>query len=397
MPSRIKSNIMSTLIIVTAISSFGSALWQTLFVIYLEKKGLSYITIGLSSSIFFIIPAILALPAGIVCDSVNKKMLIIISLIINSFIVFTIPLVDHHILLITLILLYGFSISFFGQTAISLVAYSSSTSHRATAYSLYYLASQVLGTLGTFISGHLVEEFGYGSVYILGASSYIISAIVAMLFLPLIPLSNSERSLNKSIDKLRVLLRRRRQLKLLIATLVLHDCASFIAVPFIVLFAKDILLLKESVISSLLGLRNISQMISQVISGRLADRIGGSKLLALHIALICLLYIAYSYSRGIVDVMILMVLFGFTFSLDMPSRRALLSIYASEDLVATTNGLADTLVGFGSIASPLIGGYLWQIGYKRGVFFLAGLANVMALPFIIMLSYSKYNEPNSVY
>ncbi|RLE76526.1 MAG: hypothetical protein DRZ80_00870, partial [Thermoprotei archaeon] len=56
--------------------------------------------------------------------------------------------------------------------------------------------------------------------------------------------------------------------------------------------------------------------------------------------------------------------------------------------VAAINGLADTIVGIGAMFSAFIGGYLWDINPSLPIF-VAGLANLSTLPFILYLKYRK--------
>jgi len=367
------------------ISSFGSALWQALFSIYLEELGISYVNIGLSTSILFMLPAVLALPAGIMSDIMNKKGLMVLALTANGFIVFLLPLAKNIEILIALILLYGFLSGLSVQSAISLVAYASTATYRATAFAIYYFAIQISSTLGTFMSGPLIEYYGYDILYLLASISYFISAALAWIIMPSLGLPKSNTKLYENLNRLGKILKERR-LRLLIITVILHDLSVFIAMPFTALFAKDILSLDKSKISAILGIRNASLMMTQIASGRLADMFGGGTLLTMHIMLTSALNVAYGLSNTLADAVIIMVISGFVFSLDMPARRALISLCAPEDLIATINGVADTMVGIFAILTPILGGYLWQMGYKREVFIVSGLCNLMALPFVIILS-----------
>ncbi len=376
---------MYSVVIVMTISSFGSALWQALFSIYLEELGISYVNIGLSTSILFMLPAVLALPAGIMSDIMNKKGLMVLALTANGFIVFLLPLAKNIEILIALILLYGFLSGLSVQSAISLVAYASTATYRATAFAIYYFAIQISSTLGTFMSGPLIEYYGYDILYLLASISYFISAALAWIIMPSLGLPKSNTKLYENLNRLGKILKERR-LRLLIITVILHDLSVFIAMPFTALFAKDILSLDKSKISAILGIRNASLMMTQIASGRLADMFGGGTLLTMHIMLTSALNVAYGLSNTLADAVIIMVISGFVFSLDMPARRALISLCAPEDLIATINGVADTMVGIFAILTPILGGYLWQMGYKREVFIVSGLCNLMALPFVIILS-----------
>ena len=384
------------LTLVMASSSFGSALWQALFSIYLEEKGISYVGIGLSSSIIFMLPSILALPAGIISDTYDKRKLITLSLLANSIVVFFLPIIKNIYILMIITLIYGSLSAIFSQSALSLVAHTSTTSFRATAYSLYYFAGQVLGTIGTFLSGPFIERYGYNILYVLASISYMISASLAIFLLnDTSHMFGKIPDLHRSLHKLRETLRVSKRLRLLITAVALHDCASFMAVPFVALFAKNVLNLSKSTVSLLLGVRSTSMMLMQVLSGRLADIFGGAQLLALHIILMSFLNALYGLSKTFTEALILMILLGIVFSLDMPARRALLSILAPKDLIASVNGIADTITGIFAIISSTLSGYLWQVGYVREIFILAGLCNALAIPFIVALARSNNENQNS--
>jgi len=379
-------NIIHRLTVITAVVYFGNALWQTLFVIYLDKIGISSVNIGLSSSLLFSVPSLLAFMTGMICDSYDKRKLITASLAISSTLLLLMPSAKDPLSIMGIALLYGLMMGFFAQSAIAIIAYSSDLETRATAYSIYYFTNQLLSTVGTFASGPIVETYGYEALYGLGSLSFMIGAIMTLAFLPSLPpyLKEEDRMLN-SIRSMKRLLLEEGELRSLMIAIFFHDSFVFIAVPFITLFAKEALFLSESRVSLLIGVRSLGQLASQIVCGKIADRIGGDKLLLIHVMATGILYAIYGQTKDFVTAMIVMVLFGLSFALDMPARRALLSMYSPEGMVASVNGLADTLVGLGTLPSPIIGGYMWQLGRMRQLFTISGLGNLLAIPFIVRL------------
>ncbi len=382
--------------VIVVFVSMGGALWRTLFPLYLDALGFSGVYVGLIASGAVMIPFLFSLPAGMISDRYGRKKVLVMSLVSMSPLLSALAFARGPTLFLVVVLL-GVVASLYNQSMIAMVAEITSASRRATAYGVYYATLNLASTAGALLSGVLAENYGYEILFFSSAVMAAVAAFVALMTLQ--PLGSSGQNFTAyrlQVRELREVLKRSSKLRNLILAITAHDLFVFIAVPFVVLFAKKFIGMEESEIGIIIGLRSVLTALSQPFMGRLADRFGGEFLLIGHVLLTGMLYVLYGMSDDFQEAVVIMLLFGLVFSMDMPARRALLSRVAPEYMLATVNGISDTLVGVGALVSPMVGGLLWERGWVRATFFLGGLLNMSAVIFLLpLVSARKERMQNS--
>lgn len=372
------------IVIVVVLTSLGEALWRTLLPIYLDLLGFEASYIGLIVGSTIMIPFLFSFPAGIISDRYGRITILILALGLMSLFLVVIALTSGMWLIIAVIAL-GVVTSLYNQSVIAMIAELTSISNRATMYGVYYALLNASMTMGSFLSGFIAENFGYRLLFLLSSLMALISFFTGIIIKDFKDEWKARRKLKMELTDLSYVLKGSSELQSLLVAIFLHDFFVFMAIPYVTLFAKKILGLREFEIGMLIGLRSLFTAFLHPISGRLADKIGGSLLLTVHVISTGILYVLYGVSRDFFDALILMLFFGVSFSLDMPARRALLSKIAPKDMLATINGIADTLVGIGALIAPLLGGLFWQMEQARSCFIVGGLLNMSAIIFLLAL------------
>ncbi|RLF21672.1 MAG: hypothetical protein DRN15_10735 [Thermoprotei archaeon] len=390
-------NATRAIMILTTIAAFTSlsgSLVRTLFSIYLDLAGFPATYIGLIAGGMIMIPLLFSLPAGMISDRYNRELILMIALMVMAPLMAAIALIKG-IWIALIVFALGICASLYSQSIIALLAEVTQRSRRATAFGIYYAALNLSMTIGAFMSGLLVETIGYEMLFLLSSLFTLIAAIIAIIMLKTRCKQNGDSDTMRyqfRASAIYEVMRSSRRLRNLLLAILVHDFFVFMAVPFVALFAKKILGINEAEIGMLLGLQSIIGAFLQPLVGRIADRVGGEALLIVHVVSTGALYALYGMSRDIHDVLLIMILLGIAFSLDMPARRAMLSEVAPRHMLATVNGMADTLVGIGALFSPLLSGMLWDMGLARDIFIIGGLLNMGAVVFLLALMRSRSKD-----
>jgi len=357
------------------------ALWRTMLPLYLDYRGLDPWEVGLAYSLAVTLPMVVSVAAGALVDRAGWRLSLAASALIIGTGSFALTYASDLVSSLSLILILSFSIALFTQAGVEIVALSSESGERGFAYSLYYLSIGASTALGSSLSGFVVELAGYGILFVA-------SSILAILAAPL-ALGAGEGRRERRGEWLESLecVAGEPTLVLLSAVLAIHEFSVFVCVPYIALFAKKVLEFGEPSIGLLFGVSNLAYLVSQPLAGKLADKIGGSSTLLLHLVATSLFYAALPFVKGYPEALLLFAYDGFTVSLDLPARKKLTADYAPSGRVALTSGVLDTLAGTAALPSPLLGGSIWEKMGASYVMYAGGILNLLTLlPMLVLKS-----------
>ncbi len=375
---------------ISSIIVFSMTLWQTLLPLYLDFKGLKPWEIGVSVSLVMNLGLLLAFASGYVVDLIDWRRSAMLAILLLLAATLLLLFAQNFIEFLALAFITGFSTSLITQASVKVLV-KSSIEKRGLLYSSYMLLSNLGRIAASYLSGFIAAVYGYSTLFMLSAATLLPT-------FGLLAHGDSGKKSRSSVPeasmrKVLKLYLRDARLKILVSALFLHDFSVFIGIPYLVLYAKYVIGLDEVGVGILTGTRSLSQLVFQLGSGWLADRIGGSLTLATHFLAISLAYIAYSNAKQFLDALLIYSFMGFAITLDLPARRLLITKYAPEEYVAAINGFADTIAGLGAMLSAAIGGYLWDINPSLPIF-VAGVANLSTLPPILYLKHRKQSFQN---
>jgi len=370
---------------ISSIIIFSTTLWQTLLPLYLDFKGLKPWEIGISVSLVMNLGLLLAFTSGYVVDLIDWRKSAILAVILLLTATLLLLFAQNFIEFLILAFIIGLSTSLITQASVKVLV-KSSIEKRGLLYSSYMLLSNIGRIIASYLSGFIATIYGYSILFMFSAATLLPA-------FGLLAHKNGKRKDYSTVSKasmkkvLKLYLRDTR-LKILVSALFLHDFSVFIGIPYLILYAKYVIGIDEVGAGILTGTRILTQLIFQLGSGWLADKIGGSLTLAIHFLTISLAYITYSNTIDFLNALLIYAFMGFAMTLDFPARRLLITKYAPEEYVAAINGLADTIVGVGTMFSAIIGGYLWNINPSLPIL-TAGIANLSTIPLILYLKHRK--------
>ncbi|HEX5748615.1 MAG TPA: MFS transporter [Archangium sp.] len=121
-------------------------------------------------------------------------------------------------------------------------------------------------------------------------------------------------------------------------------------------------------------------------AGRLADRLGASRLVVTGWSLYALSYLALAWARGVTLTMIVIAVYGLYHALAEGAEKSLLTSLVPAEARGRAFGLYNGLTGGASLVAGLLFGLLWRDRGSTTAFVTAGvLAGVSALLLVVLL------------
>lgn len=373
---------------ISAVAVVSITLWQTLLPLYLNEKGFEPWQVGLAVTLAVNLSYLFAFPSGYVVDRLDWRRSLLAALLLSMAAPIVLGLVRSFTDFLAVAVLAGLSSSLITQSSVKVLV-RSGTRRRGLMYSGYIFLSNAGRILGSFASGFIAVIYGYPMLFL--AAAIILLPTLALLRVVHEAPSQSRGGSRVSMYGVARMYMRDTRLKILAATLFLHDFSVFIAIPYLALYAKYVIGLDEIGVGVLSGTSSTTQLLLQLFSGILVDKIGGSLTLALHFLGISAVYVAYSHVTQFLPALVTYAFMGFFITLDLPARRFLITKYAPEEMVGAINGFADTIAGIGTMFSAPLGGILWSISPSMPIL-AGGLLNLSTIPFILYLKHRKIRK-----
>lgn len=368
--------------------NFGFFLSTSLILLYLhDALTLDSFISGLIITIARLSAAVITLPAGSFADRFGRKYPITLGFFLGALFMLVVALTSNPLVAsISIVIIYS-GVAFSGPATSALISEASIAGRTALGFGWYYAIYSMAQFAGQTLSGVVVELFGYPATFIVGAVSS--AAALAMIWKYT---HGSFRRSDLSVGSILydfktglTLLADNRKLLRLTIGLSLHTLGFMLSYTFIPLFASVEQGLDVVSIGVLLSVWSISGALFQIPFGLVTDKIGGYKILFLHVLFSSLTWCAYPFLRSFYQILALMFLSGVVGAMDLPARRAILS-FISEERFATSVGAMDSVTQFISSLGPLIAGLLWPYAHSSP-FIIGALVNALAL--LLLYNYTR--------
>ena len=244
-----------------------------------------------------------------------------------------------------------------------------SLKQRGLAFGIHRALDTLGAVVGAALAFLLVGKLNFSyTMIILFAAIISFSSLLPLLFV-------KEPKMRKQKIKLLLSMRKLpKKLKLAIGVVSLFTIANF-SYMFFLMKAKEIAGLTNAILLYLLF--NIFYAALAIPFGKLADRFGKQKILALGYGLFALTAIGFILAPSLV--FLLFALYGVVYAIVDANQRALIADLSPANLKATALGAYHTAVGIIALPSSLIAGLIWQIspaivfGYAAAIASVAGL------------------------
>ena len=364
---------------------FSAQFITPLFPLYLEGLGASEMEIGLVLSLASILATALMLPSGLLMNRIGKKKTLLVSVVLAALPPLLISFMDDWRWVTPLYMVFSGSFSFFIVSRMAMISERATPGNRATLFGVMNLAWPIGGIIAPTLSGFLVENYGWAPIF---------QVTALIMAAGLIPTLRREESAAPVIEE-QVPAKRPSILDgEYLPFMTLFFLFSFLAGmvegmigTVLPLFLKNQIMISESLIGLFFTASSLLILVTQIPSGRLADRYGRKRMIVLALLPIPLLLGAWLFVDDWMLLLVIYAVFNGLRSMTWPSSLALLADFIPSELMGSALGVRMTSMRLGSTVAPVLAGYLYSsVGYRSP--FLAS-AVLVALSIVVALAFKE--------
>lgn len=357
------------LFVVNTAFGFSVQLITPLFPLFLSELGATAAENAWVISLGGLVATSLMLPAGLFLDRIGRRTLLISSSVVNMFIIFLLSRVDTWQSALPLFIVYSATGALFMPARMATITANTNHETRASVFGIMNTSWPLAGVVSTILSGYLIETVGWKQVFLVGA------AINAVSILPGMKMDKIERTSDSKGGGLRDIFKG--DVAPVLFTFFIYGILMTTAMGgvnlIIPLYLKSRYLLNASQIALFFTAQNALNLLTQIPSGKVAEKYGMKRTV---LTLILFMPILYASWHFVSDWRIMLVLNSIGFglwSMTWPATLTLLSRSVPEEMVGAAFGVNITGNRLGFTIGPLIASFFY-INYFNTAPFLASAA-----------------------
>jgi MFS family permease len=318
----------------------------------------------------------LMLPSGLLIDKIGKKTLLISSAAASSLSIFLLVFTKNWIQVTPVYVLFSAAGALFVPARMAMITEHSEPKRRGTIFGLMNMAWPIAGIISPLISGYLIETTGWSWVFLFGAAVNTISLLPGLK----LGIKKIEKTEIKTI-KISELFKPD-----IFPTLLSFFCFHLLMTTalggvnlIIPLYLASVYGLTPYRIGWFFTAQSILNLLTQIPSGRLADRYGRKKFIIICILFVPLLYTSWHFLDDWRVLLILnSILFGL-WSMTWPGSLALLSESVPTQMIGAAFGVRMTGVRLGFTIGPIIASYFYSNYSSTSPFLAAAIITLLGV------------------
>jgi MFS family permease len=261
----------------------------------------------------------------------------------------------------------------------ALVAEISKKNERGKNFGIIEAADNLGAVVGVVLCIILLSYLDYRSLFLIGAIPPLLASILVYVAIKEI---KSNKNNSKIDGKIKIKLNKNTKTVLLASALF---NLGFFSYSFLLIFAKDFGF-GTTMAPLFMLIFSLTTSISSIPFGKLSDRIGRKKVLAIAYSLWIFSCIGFIFANQSFEIPLLFVAYGLVLGAKMPIEPAFVSEISEPKLKATTIGIFRMINGFSVLIASTIAGILWS-NFGRETAFAFSIP--LAIASLIVLSFAK--------
>ena len=150
---------------------------------------------------------------------------------------------------------------------------------------------------------------------------------------------------------------------------------------FLILKSKDIGLSITMVIMAYIIYNAVYSGFS-VMAGKLADRVGKTKIFFWGLLIYAVVYIGFALNTSFAGVFILFFIYGFYIAMTDGIAKAIAGSLVQKEESGTAFGLMQTVIGLSTLLASIIGGFLWSLVSPESTFYFGAVCAAAAFVYL---------------
>jgi MFS family permease len=326
---------------------------------------------------------LLMFPSGVVVDRFGKRLFLALNAVVGTVTIYIMAYSGSWSAVLPLYVAYSLVGALFVPARMAMVSENATVQNRALLFGLMNMAWPITGIISPVVSGLIVEATGWRMVYLVSA------AVSALSLVPALMIRGKEHEpgvARKAPDMRRLLERDTRRVLFVMCVAPFLMTTAIGAVNLVLpLYLAEVYGLTPFTIGLFFTASNLITLVTQIPSGRLADRYDPKKILLVCTAIIPVFYALWGFTDNWALLLVIYAVATGLWSVTWPSNLTTLSTMVPRELQGAGFGINATGLRLGFTVGPLIGGYLYGNFSSSSPFLFAALSTALALPIIFLL------------
>jgi len=333
---------------------------------------------------------LLMFPSGVVVDRFGKHLFLALNAVVGAVTVYIMAYSGSWGTVLPLYVAYSLVGALFVPARMAMVSENATLQNRALLFGLMNMAWPITGIISPVVSGLIVEATGWRMVYLVSAAVSAVSLVPALM----IRERKHEPGVARKAPDMRRLLERDTLRVLFVMCVAPFLMTTAIgAVNLVVpLYLAEVYGLTPFTIGLFFTASNLITLVTQIPSGRLADRYDPKRILLVCTAVIPVFYALWGFTDNWALLLVIYAVATGLWSVTWPSNLTTLSTMVPRELQGAGFGINATGLRLGFTVGPLIGGYLYGNFSSTSPFMFAAISTAMALPIIYLLKNKNTNN-----
>jgi len=364
--------------IVTFLGFLDTPLLIPILALYATSLGSDIVTVGIIIGAYSITNTITNILGGRWVDKVGYKAPLITGLCGDAIamVAYALCQVPWHLVLVRAF--HGLSGGLVGPATMAFTAHHASPTEKGKAMSIYGVAIATGTLIGFGVGGTVASRLGYHLLFYIGSALLVLGVLLACLMPQDRANVQQERPTHRNLgDMLQLATTGKRPVSYLS---IFAQYFSFGGVVALLPLSMATLGMEAFHVGMVLAIFSLMFIIVQSFSGRISDRAGRLKPIAIALALGVMALIAMPLAGNFPALTAVMIVYGIAYGILFPAASALLIDHVTPEEYGITTGLFHALITIGvAVGAPLIGWIAQFTGLRVGLalagsIFLAALA-----------------------
>ncbi|PDM25945.1 hypothetical protein CP083_06445 [Candidatus Bathyarchaeota archaeon B24-2] len=375
---------MFHLFVVSVVVSLTSEAINAFFPLFLQSLGATVMEVGLILTASGLVSTMMMVPSGFLADRYGKKTIIVLSLILSAS-TFLCSIVRSWVEIIPIAVLFTTASAIFIPARTAVIADQTDHKNRAMVYGLMNVSWPVGGIIGPILAGFLADRYGWNEVF------YFVTAFSIASLFPAFKLKEPKTpSIEGEAERITTYGVSSREVNRVIAVhtaiTLLNGIARGVISPIVPFYLTDKLQLNKTELGLFLSLSyGISVIVTQPLSGLLANRVGSKELLILGSLLSPVAMAVFPLFDGFLPLFVVYMLQFAFWSVSWPTSITLLVGAVPPSKRGFASAVRTTGFRLGFYAGPMIGAYLWESVSPASPFYGAAFFLALAVPFTFIV------------
>ena len=361
----------------------GWLAFSPVFPLHVDDLGFSFFVLGLLMAIPSIFSICLRLPIGTVAGRIGKKRIILFALAIQSLSFLLLGFLSDLNSLFAVRILQGIAVALFPPIITAAIYDLAVPTSRGKMFGVFFTSIGLAMISGPLLSSLLLQFLNFNSFFV------VLSLFPATAF-AIYFIGSSDRDPSSverykgGMNSVGRVLKNRGVLALCSCRVLFAITASMFATIFSV-YTRDALLITTSLVSTLFMIRGISNALLRLPSGRISDRIGRKKPIALSYTILIGVFLLFSETESFITFALIMAFYGFAWGLRVAPETALVSDLVDSEDASVGIALLQTMFPIGSTVGSILAGWLALTIPIQTIFKLSSLIIVPAIIVLLVI------------